>query len=252
MDVEKYTSSKTYEFFEWTFKLIIWNLLTLFITCAVAAIPFLGFYLLKEGIIASICSVLTIVFAIFAFIPCYVTIFSCIKIYKEDGFAETFVLYFDRLWDNLKTLYKLDLIVIGVVTLFVFAIYMYYAILSQNPEYNFFVMVYSTGYYFLMICLIIILLCLLNLPMVVGHFRMNTKSLMRFTFKITFKKIFSTAMYLLIIGVPILVVLFMNVLIPIWLLFGFSLPLYFMYYIARKDYWKYLKDINEIYKDEEN
>ena len=81
---------------------------------------------------------------------------------------------------------------------------------------------------------------------------MNTKSLMRFTFKITFKKIFSTAMYLLIVGLPILVVLFMNVLIPIWLLLGFSLPLYFMYYIARKDYWKYLKDINEIYKDEEN
>ena len=153
---------------------------------------------------------------------------------------------------NIKTLYKLDLIVIGVITLFVFAIYMYYAILSQNPEYNFFVMIYSTGYYFLMICLIIIFLCLLNLPMVVGHFRMNTKSLMRFTFKITFKKIFSTAMYLLIVGLPILVVLFMNVLIPIWLLLGFSLPLYFMYYIARKDYWKYLKDINEIYKDEEN
>ena len=160
--------------------------------------------------------------------------------------------YYRKTSKNLKTLYKLDLIVIGVITLFVFAIYMYYAILSQNPEYNFFVMIYSTGYYFLMICLIIIFLCLLNLPMVVGHFRMNTKSLMRFTFKITFKKIFSTALYLLIVGLPILVVLFMNVLIPIWLLLGFSLPLYFMYYIARKDYWKYLKDINEIYKDEEN
>lgn len=251
MDIEKYTNSKVYEFFEWTFKLIIWNVLTIFITCLAGGIPFLGFYLLKEGIFASICSILTIVLALFAFIPCYVTIFCCIKIYKEDGYAETFLLYFDRLWDNVKSLYKLELIILPIICLFIVAIYIYYAILKENPEWSNIKMLFSFGYYFLLICLIILFLCFLNLPMVVGHFRMKTKSLMRFTLKITFKKIFSTAMYLLILVMPLLLALFLNFLFPVWILLGFSLPLYFMYYIARRDYWKLIKDINEIYKEEE-
>lgn len=250
MDVEKYTNSKVYEFFEWSFKLIVWNLLTIFITCLVGAIPFLGFYLAKKGIFASICLILAFVFAIATFIPCYVTIFCCIKIYKEDGYAETFALYFDRLWDNIKALYKLELIIIPISLLFVFAIYIYYAILIENPEWNTWIMIFSIGYYFLMICLIILFLCFLNLPMVVGHFRMKTKSLMRFTLKITFKKIFSTALYLLILIMPLLLSLFINFLFPVWILVGFSLPLYLMYFIARRDYWKLIQDINEIDKEE--
>lgn len=253
MDIEKYTSGKVYEFFEWGFKLIVWNLLTLFITGVAGGIPFIGFLIFKEGVLASIFSVLTIIFAIFAFIPNYVTIFCCIKIYKEDGFAETFKLYFDRLWDNFKALYKLELIIIGVCALFLVAIVIDYGILVQNPDHgNIFIMLTSIGYYFLMICLMIIFLCLLNLPMVVGHFRMKTVSLMRFTFKITFKKMFSTAMYLLLTIMPLLLSIFVNVLFPVWLLVGFSLPLFFSYYIARRDYWKYLQNIEEINRDEEN
>lgn len=250
MDIEKFTNSKAYEFFEWSFKLIIWNLLTIFITCLAGVIPFLAFYLIKEGIFASIFSLLTIVLAAFAFIPSYVTIFCCIKIYKEDGYAETFALYFDRLWDNIKALYKLELIIIPVCCLFVFAIYIYYQILIENPEWSTWRMIFSIGYYFLMVCLIVLFLCFLNLPMVVGHFRMKTKSLMRFTLKITFKKIFSTAMYLLILVMPFLLSLFVDFLFPVWILLGFSLPLYFMYYIARRDYWKLLQNINEIDKEE--
>lgn len=251
MDIEKYTNSKVYEFFEWSFKLIIWNLLTIFVTCLAGAIPFLGFYLVKEGVFASICAILTIIFAVAAFVPCYVTIFCCIKIYKEDGYAETFVLYFDRLWDNIKALYKLELIIIPVCCLFIFSVYVDYLILIENTEWSVWRMIFSIAYYFLLICLIIIFLCFLNLPMVVGHFRMNTKSLMRFTLKITFKKIFSTTVYLLLLVMPLLVSLFMNFLFPVWILLGFSLPQYLMYYVARRDYWKLIQNINEIDKEEE-
>lgn len=250
MDIEKYTNSKLFNFFEWFFKLLIWNLLTIFISSLAGALPFLGFYLLKNGVLALILGILSIILFFFTFVICYVTIFCCIKIYKEDGYAETFVLYFDRLWDNFKALYKLQLIIIPICCLFIFAIYIYYQILVENPEWSNWKLFFSIGYYFLLICLIIIFLCYLNLPMVVGHFRMKTKSLMRFTLKITFKKIFSTAMYLLILVMPFLLSTFVNFLFPIWILFGFSLPLYFMYYIARRDYWKLIENINEIDKEE--
>lgn len=250
MDIEKYTNSKVFNFFEWFFKLIVWNLLTILITSIVGAIPLLGFYLTMKGIFASICLFLSIILAIAVFIPCYVTIFCCIKIYKEDGYAETFALYFDRLWDNIKALYKLELIIIPISCLFVFAIYIYYIVLIENPEWSTWRMVFSIGYYFLMVCLIVLFLCFLNLPMVVGHFRMKTKSLMRFTLKITFKKIFSTAMYLLILIMPLLLCIFVSFLFPVWILLGLSLPLYFMYHIARRDYWKLIQDINEIDKEE--
>ena len=84
MDVEKYTNSKVYDFFEWLFKLIIWNVLTIVITFLGALVPFLVVYFVKEGIVAAIFSLLTIIFSVFLFIPSYATIFCCIKIYKED------------------------------------------------------------------------------------------------------------------------------------------------------------------------
>lgn len=250
MDIEKYTNSKVFDFFEWSYKLIIWNLLTIFLTCLVGALPFLAFYLLKEGVLATVCLFLAIVLAIATFIPCYVTTFCCIKIFKEDGYAETFALYFDRLWDNIKALHKLELIIIPISCLFIISIYIYYSILVENPNVSVWRMIFSIGYYFLLICLIILFLCFLNLPMVIGHFRMKTKSIMRFTLKITFKKIFSTTLYLLILVMPLLLSIIIDFLFPIWILLGFSLPLYFMYYIARRDYWKLIQNINEIDKEE--
>ena len=48
MDIEKYTNSKLYFIFEWGFKLIMWNLLSLLIICLVAGTPFIFFFKIQD------------------------------------------------------------------------------------------------------------------------------------------------------------------------------------------------------------
>ena len=251
MDVEKYTNSKLYDFFEWTFKLIIWNLLVVFIVGITFGVVFFPtYYFLKEGIFATILYIASIVLGIFIFVPSYATIFSCIKIFKEDGYAETFALFFDRLWDNIKSLWKPTLFIMGICSIFLVAIYIDYVALSNEEIIGATRIVCTVSYYVLLIVLLIIFLCFLNVPMAVAHFRMHTWALLLFTLRITFQKIFSTVIYLLLFVMPLLLCTFVNVLFPIWLLIGFSVPLFISYFVARKDYWKLVKNISEMNKED--
>lgn len=251
MDVEKYTSSKLYDFFEWSFKLIIWNLLVVFITGITFGIVFFPtFFFLGEGILAVILYIASIILGILVFVPSYCTIFSCIKIFKEDGYAETFALFFDRLLDNIKAIWKLELIVTFITIVFLGAIYMDYCILSIEEIGNGIRVVASISYYILIIAILIIFLCFLNLPMAISYFRMKPLTLAIFTLRITFQKIFSSAMYLLLFVMPLLLCVFVNVIFPIWLLLGFSVALFVSYHIARRDYWKLVNNMSEINKED--
>lgn len=251
MDVEKYTNSKLFDFFEWSFKLIIWNILVVFITGITFGVVFFPtFYLLREGVLAVILYVLAIVLAVFIFVPSYATIFSCIKIYKEDGYAETFTLFFDRLWDNIKSLALPTLFMMGITSIFLGAIYVDYVALLNEDVIGATRIVCTISYYVLIIVVFIIFLMFLNVPMVVGHFRMKMWTFLLFNLRITFQKIFSTVLYLLLFVMPILLCVFVNFLWPIWLLMGFSVTLFIAYHIARRDYWRLVKNIGEINKED--
>ena len=251
MDVEKYTNSKLFDFFEWSFKLIIWNLLVVFITGITFGIVFFPtYYVLKEGTLAVVLYILAILLAVFIFVPSFSTIFSCIKIYKEDGYAETFALFFDRLWDNIKALALPTLFMMGVASIFLGAIYVDYMALLNEEIVGATRVVCTVSYYVLIIVVFIIFLMFLNVPMVVSHFRMKMWTLLLFTLRITFQKIFSTVLYLLLLVMPLLLCTFVNFLFPIWLLIGFSVPLFVSYHIARRDYWKLVKNIGEINKED--
>jgi len=200
--------------------------------------------------LASAFLVAGVIIAVAAFIPLFVTVFSMIKIYGDNEGSASILLFFDRLWDNFKALYKLELIMIPVVCLFTFATYFYYVnIINSQTLGSSFESIYVIGYNFLLVSLIIIVLCLLNLPMTLGYFRMNTKSIMKFTFIMTFKNILYTFIYLFSFLMPILLCLFLPVFIPIWFLCGISLPLYFSYVVSRTKY-RYLVNILEAITDE--
>ena len=49
MNVEKYTGSKLYSFFEWLFKLILWNILLILIIMTLSIGPFYGFYKIQDN-----------------------------------------------------------------------------------------------------------------------------------------------------------------------------------------------------------
>lgn len=251
MDIEKYTNSKIYHFFEIFFKLIVWNILTIIIVCLAVAGPFLGFYYLEEGILAGLLMLFGVLLGIFVFIPCYCTIFSCIKLHQEEKESTTLSIYFNRLWDNFKSLYKTELIIFPVVLLFSFAMYFYYEVIGdEQMEINLITSIYQIGYTVLLFATVAIFLCFLNLPMTTGYFRMKTKTIMKFTLIMTFKHILRTLVFAIILIAPILIVILINTLIPIWMLIGFSLPLYAMYFLTRKDYWRLVNNMDTIIEEE--
>lgn len=191
--------------------------------------------------------IIAILLALFAFIPCFVTIFSMVKIFAEDGSTSTFVLYFDRLWDNFKALYKVELIIIPSVFILSFALYFYYRIINSLNYNGFF---YTFSYSIILITLLILILWLVNLPMTLGYFRMKTFTIMKFTLVMTFKNILFTFLYVVILVIPIILCLFNGFLIPIWFLIGFSLPELVIYLLSAKKY-RYLVHNIETYKEDD-
>lgn len=190
--------------------------------------------------------IVALLLIIFALIPCIVTIFSMIKIFGEDGKSDTFGLFFDRLWDNFKSLWKLELIIIPSLGLLAFALYIYYMII-QGGGGNF---LYTASYNLILITLLLFVLWFVNLPMTLGYFRMNTYSIFKFTLIMAFKNILYTFLYVfLIVGMLLLCFIF-DFFIPIWFLVGFSLPMYIIYLVSKKKYKALVHDF-ESYKDDD-
>lgn len=221
----------------------------------------LGVTIEVQNTLAGIFIIIAVIIGVFVFIPTFVTIFSMIKIFGEDGNA-SIGLFFDRLWDNFKSLWKLELIMIPIVFLFTFATYFYYMNIISSDKLGSFASLYVIGYNFLLVTLIIIFFCLLNLPMTLGYFRMDTKSIMKFTFMMTFKNILFSFIYFFSFLIPVLLCVINTFFLPMWFVCGISLPLYVCYLVSRTKYRylvKNLEDITEeltentdIYKFDEN
>lgn len=385
MDIEKYTSGKIYGFFEWAFRLVIWNILTVLIVLTIMAIPYGFFYTIQNnnlindvtivddtlivvqkndretilenileltddsyiqfdvenikkdnkdicvyyikmknfvityeldrqyteivyknyslygangdgefliddnivtekfleatldrdnslllkyenkiidfGVVVETQSLLSVVWlfvaillGIIAFIPCFVTIFSMIKIYGEEKGSGVFLLFFDRLWDNFKSLYKVLLILIPVACLFMYSTYYYYLVISDKSyeptgSMVYIMNIFNIGYNTLLVSLIILLLWLLNLPMSLGYFKMKTKTILRFTLNMTFKNILFTFIYLFSYLIPILLCLINGMFIPIWFICGISLPMYLCYIISRSKYRYLVHNVENLQKE---
>ena len=379
MDIEKYTNSKLYFIFEWGFKLIMWNLLTLLIICVISGVPFLFFFQIQDnhaienveidisnnlevtqhngvktnigsrviegeikeikngdkviylvidnyiiqvnnpdnikniesgkfvngeliitnklsdgtlkdnnfgnvynteidltntrinsyqetiiayangvtvnygkvldtnGTVAGILVIIALALAVFSFIPTYATTFSMIKIFAEDGSANTFILYFDRLWDNFKALYKIDIILVIISVLFGYGILSYYNAIHSMTTPNYFLII---SYDIILICAIIVALFILSLPMTVAYFRMRTMTIVKFTISMTFRNILFSILYVALLALPLLLCFLNNFFIPVWFLIGLSIPELFMYIVSSGKYHRIVKDFNN-YKEED-
>jgi len=199
-----------------------------------------------KSTVAGIFMIIAIILAVFAFIPGFITVFSMIKIYATDG-AAPFMLYFEILWDNFKSIWKTELIIVPMLAIMSFALYFYYTILTQLEEGNFFI---SMSYNVILITVLIFILWLVSLPMTLGYFRMSTKSIMKFTLIMAFKNIIYTFLYLFILIAPLLLCFLNSFFIPVWFLVGISLPLLLIYKISAKKYRTLVNEF-ESYKDDD-
>lgn len=206
-----------------------------------------GRVLETKGTLSGILVFIGLILALFAFIPTYATIFSMIKIFAEDGSSNTFLLYFDRLWDNFKALYKIDIILVVFSALLAYGLFSYYNTIHSFDNPGFF---YTISYDIILICLILIILFVLSLPMTVGYFRMKSLTILKFTISMTFRNILFAICYVLLLAIPILLCFVNNFFIPLWFLVGLSIPELFMYLISSNKYHKIVKDFNS-YKEED-
>lgn len=200
-----------------------------------------------NGTLAGILIIIAVVIGIFVFIPAYVTLFSMIKILATDGSAPL-SLYFEILWDNFKSIYKVELIFIPILVVMSYLIYLYYMILTYSEFEN--KVLIGLSYNILLVFVLIFILWLVSLPMTLGYFRMRTKTIIKFTFIMAFKNILFTLLYVFINILPLLLCFISSFFIPIWFLLGFSVPLYVIYRLSAKKYRALVNDF-ESYKDDD-
>ncbi|HBP25352.1 MAG TPA: hypothetical protein DD618_00135 [Acholeplasmatales bacterium] len=243
MDIEKMVNSKWYQIFEWGYRLLFLNLLSIAVPSLVASLPFIFWYFHQDS---GWLMLLTIVLWGFGFLPCFIAAFSVIKDYKEDKTGNVFVLFFVGLWKAFKDVYKLDLIVTAMVGAGGVGAIFYWDLLSGydtvGPSAGTAVMVTFivsvVGFVVLFFLLIAIFLAVLQLPMIVANFRMKTWNLIKFSLYMAFRYFFKTLAYaFLMIGPILLVGIFQSKILPIYMLYGISLPLFGIYLISAQQYW---------------
>lgn len=200
-----------------------------------------------KNTLSGILIIIAVILAIFAFIPCFVTVFQMIKIFAEDGSTSTIGLFFERLWDNFKSLYKLELIILPICAIMCFALYFYYQIINTLGNNNFF---YTFSYSIILITLLIFILWLVNLPMTLGYFRMHTYSIFKFTLIMTFKNILYTFVYCILYLILLVICLLNSFFIPIWFLVGISLPELLVYLLSVKKYRYLVQNLDVITKED--
>lgn len=194
MDIEKKTNSKAYRFFDWLYKLLIMNVFT-------------------------ILSIIPIITAFPAIVATYATIK---KDMKEPGI-------FKRYFSNYKK-YFLKSFIVGILLLIVgliigFSFYFYAFGIPQDETNNFLEgwdILFQMGVVVMFILALVIIMVGVHLPLIIITFEMLTiGEIIRTSFYISFRYIIST---LILIGMFIFQIIGVLAL-PIWFLFGISLPI---------------------------
>lgn len=243
MDIEKMVNSKWYQIFEWGYRLLFINLLSIAVPSLVASLPFIFWYFHQDS---GWLMLLTIVLWGSGFLPCFIAAFSVIKDYREDKTGNVFIMFFISLWKSFKDVYKLDLIITAIIGAGGVGAIFYWDLLSAyetvGPDSGTAAMVIFivsvVGFVVLFFLILAIFLAILQLPMIVSNFRMTTWNLIKFSLYMAFRHFFKTLAYaFLIVGPIALVGIFQSKVLPIYMLYGISLPLFGIYLISAQQYW---------------
>lgn len=240
--------SKWFRGFDWFYRLIVINLITILIPLLLSIGPLLIWYYYNNLVFFLITGLFL---AFFSFIPCFVTSFFLIKYFKEEKAGNVFVLYFKTLKIVFNSIYKYELIVVPIIFLFLYGAYYYWLML--DPEYYQLVWGYIAiiGFLVSFLCLSLFVLSLVNIPMIVSYYRMKTKDLIKLSLYMSLRYFFKTLLYFIILCVPLLLIIWNPAFfIPLYTLLGISLPLYVIYILSHKFYWYLSKNIEDV-KDAE-
>lgn len=246
MDFNKFVESKLFRGFDWLYRLLVINLLSILIPLALAIGPYLLYYHFGWYFFL----IIGYVFAVFALIPCVINSFFIIKHYKEEKAGNVFILYFQNLALIFKNIYIYELTIIPAGGLLAFGSAYYWAALGAENFASFDAWVrvlMITGFVFSFFCFCAVILSIVNMPMIVSYFRMKTLDLYKMSFYIAFRYFFRTFLYLVIFSIPIILALqFPSFFLPVYTLIGISLPLYLLYLLSRNFYWHLSRNLDDL------
>lgn len=249
MNIEKMVNSKWYIFFDWIYKLIVMNLLTILISILSGIIFYLLFYFIPNGIFF----LLGLTVSFLGFIFCFVTNYRIIKLNDEMKLSKLFKTYFIVLWDNFKSIWRIALIFTIIFSFLLFSGYIYWLLLAVD-DFVFDVIgwLYVFGFWAVLMVIASLFFALLNLPAVVSYFRMKTWNYIKTSFFIAFKYFFKTLFYLILAAIlPLLIIITINpAIVSIWSLIGISGVEYIMYITSKGKFW-YLTHNLEDFKTED-
>ncbi len=249
MNIEKMVNSKWYILFDWVYKLIVMNLLTILISILSGIIFYLLFYFFENGVF--FLAGLAVSFLTFIF--CFITNYRIIKLNDESKLSKLFKRYFIVFWENLKSLWKIALIFTFVFSILLFSGYIYFLLLEADAfTLDAIGWLYVIGFWAVLMVILSLFFALLNLPAVVSYFRMSTWNYIKASFFMAFKYFFKTLFYLVLAAIlPLLIIITTNpALISIWSVIGISGVQYIMYITSKGKYW-YLTHNIEDFKTEE-
>ena len=249
MNIEKFVNSKLYIAFEWFYRLLTLNILTIITSCLLPVLPFIFWLQNKSSVFLLI---FWLILFVFSFLPCYITIFMVIKHYKDEKTGNVFVLFFVFLIDTFLRIYRLEFILIPIFIVCIIGSIYYWDLLGQTEKMDFAGVVAVIGFVLLFFLLIASFFAFLHLPMIISYFRMTTYNLIKFSYLLAFKYFLKTIIYMIVLLGPFLLVNYMPMTFgPFYLLYGISFPLFLMYNFSKGLFWYLQNNLDDIKTENE-
>ena len=223
MKEEKIAAGKVYTFFDWVWRLMVLNVLTIIFS-----------------------------FGIITFMPAVCSCFKTIKDTKEKYSPQIFRKFFN----NFKLLFKDTFIYSIIILIFVgicgYAYLWYDGVVgvtggSGERMDQTWLTIALISITVLTFGALILLMAFIQIPMVTNYFYFRFIDNIKVCFYMAFKYIITTIIETVVVIVSMIVLvnaIFTYYMIPAWLFFGLSLPLYVMYNVSRRFY-RYVSDQEE-------
>jgi len=208
MDLEKLINSKAFLFFDWLWKLLILNFLTL--------VTSIGFVTILPSLIAC---------------------FQTIKDYKDGSNINAFSLYFRNFKNSFRRSIVLGILLVILALVLFYAESYYIELLERmgnDPKYETWTTLFIIGKYITFFTILIVIMIVVQLPIVYAYFYFRTFDNLRFAFYVSFKFFARSVMTLF----PVLLSYLLYSIRGVWFLFGISLTLYLIYMVSRPTYWQ--------------
>lgn len=215
MKEEKVASSKIFNFFDWLWRLMVLNVLTIITSLGIITI------------IPSICAC-----------------FKTIKDTKETNNPGIFKPYFF----NFRYLFR-DTVLFSVILVILVAIcgyaYLWYdGVIGETSDSlerldQIWLVIAMFSIVIVLCSIIVVTMAFIQIPMIITYFSYGYHDNIRLSFLIAFRYLITTLIEFVIVLASIVLLfnaIVINSLIPLWLFFGISLPSYLIYMISRRVY----------------